>query len=297
MNKSPVIKGLQRLHYSDPQEEFHAARKSLYYLWWAYLRLSKDYWWVCQQQGETLDPKLHAVWRDFGNVFDGEFWSWWKNNGRSLFAEQMRLPHVRAIDPNEASLNAAEQHIVVEIPLNLTERTIARQVMALVRAHPSRQVMPVSRARRQLCKLRGVKAAVIRKAHDIWCANHLIELAKQPNSTIGAPLNRMSHYQIGIKLELVRNCMPKKYDGDDVARKKRNGMKVAVSRMIIRANALIANAEIGVFPSTAKLEPGERWSANQLAALNEAVSQGKWQPPSANVREVKQILDLSLLPS
>lgn len=297
MDQQRVIKGLRQLRYSDLNDEYRAARKSLYFWWWSYLRLSKDYWWLCQQNGATLDTDLLGMWRDFGNVFDTEFWSWWKDKGRDLFAEQVRLPHVRAIDPNEADLNPPEQHVVVEIPLNLTERTIARQVLAIVRAHTNRQVKPISRARRQLYQLRGVRAAVIRDAHDIWCIHHVIELAKQPNSTIGAPLNCMKHGEVGIKLRLVASCMPKHTDIEDKARMKRNGMKVAVSRMLTRANALIANAEIGLFPCTAKLTPRERWTVEQLTALNDAVAQGQWQPPSANVKEVKQLLHLSNLPA
>ena len=99
-----------------------------------------------------------------------------------------------------------------------------------------------------------------------------------------------------MKLNLVDNCMPKRTDGEDKERKKRNGMKVAVSRMVIRANALIANAEIGKFPSTEAVAPRKRWTTAQQAALDMAVADGKWRPRETEVREVKLMLGLSLLP-
>jgi hypothetical protein len=66
-------------------------------------------------------------------------------------------------------------------------------------------------------------------------------------------------------------------------RKKRNGMKVAVSRMLSRANALIANAEIGIFPSFAPVAKRERWTNEQQQELDAAIERGEWQPPAMNI--------------
>ena len=57
-----------------------------------------------------------------------------------------------------------------------------------------------------------------------------------------------SLYQFGKDMRLVASCMPKPNDSRDRAAKKVNGMKVAVSRMLLRANNLIENAAIGTFP-------------------------------------------------
>ena len=41
---------------------------NLHFWWVAFLRCSKDYWWICQQKGQCLDTRLVKVWQDFGDV-------------------------------------------------------------------------------------------------------------------------------------------------------------------------------------------------------------------------------------
>lgn len=293
----PVFKGMQRHRHADFSEELRDASRSPYRWWWSYLQLSKDYWWVCQQNGDTLDSELKKMWEDFGDVSHVSFAAWWQKNGRRLFAEQVRLPHVRQIDEQLTNLSPnIDGHVLVEIPLNMTERTISRQVLAIVRQHPNRLIKPVSKAKRPLCKLRGIRMSVLSVAHDVWCLNELVERAKLPNSTIGKPFDKMHSYQIGHALRLVRNCMPHPTDGEDRERQKRNGMKVAVSRMLTRANALIANAEIGLFPSFDPVEPRQRWTAKQQAELDAAIAAGKWNPPAVNEGTFRQQFDRPKLP-
>jgi hypothetical protein len=282
-SKQLQYKGLRRFRYANEAEKLRDALASPYRWWWSFLRLSKDYWWVCQQKGNTLDGDLKAMWQDFGDVFAPTFNDWWRKRGRMLFAEQVRLPHVRKIDDqfSNVSVNRAG-YVVVEIPLNLTERTISRQVLAILRAEAGRKIQPKSEAKRRLSKWRGIRIDVLSVAHDVWSFNCLIERAKQPKSNVGKPFDAMTSQQLGIALRLVRSCMPKFTDGEDAERKKRNGMKVAVSRMLTRANAVIANAEIGIFPSFAPVAARRRWTAKQQMALDAAVAAGKWRPPAAD---------------
>ncbi len=283
-----VFKGLGRFTYSDPAEEHRDANRSPFRLWYDYLRLSKDYWWVCQQGGKTLDAELHRMWKDFGDVYEMEFHTWWKKHGRELFAEQVRLPHVRQIDEFSNLHPNTEGHVLVEIPLNLTERTIGRQVMAIVRAHPNRLIKPLSEAKRPLAKLRGIRMAVIRDAHTIWCFNELVALAKKGKLHVNSPFDKMTYQKIGIALKVVRSCMPKPTDSEEKERIKRIGMKVGVQRMLNRANALIANAEIGIFPSTAPVEPRKRWTDEQQKTLDAAIAADTWRPPEVNEQTFRQ---------
>jgi hypothetical protein len=283
------LKSSPRITYKSEEEELRGALASTQYWWWEYLRLSKDYWWVCQQQGKTLDKELKAMWRDFGDVYRFSFEYWWRQKGRKIFVEQIKLPHVEKLDEYFSNVSPTrDNYLIVEIPLNLSERTIARQVLAEVRKHPNRiaatknQRGRISNAERPLAKLAGVRKDILRRAHEIWSLNELVKLAKQEGSTIGAPFNKLTTHQIGVGFNLVKNCMPKTGEGVLIGRKKRNGMKVAVSRMLARANALIANAEIGKFPSFDKVEPRKRWTEEQQKALDAAVARGEWKPPSVN---------------
>jgi len=296
-NNSLVIKGLRKISYKDEAQEMRDAWESPYRWWWTYLQLSKDYWWVCQQNGNTLDIDLKKMWLDFGDVFESSFSVWWRKQGRKLFAEQVRLPHVRKIESQLTNLSQNfENHLLVEIPLHLTERTISRQVLALVRTDPAREIKLVSQSTRQLCKLRGIRMTVIKRAHDIWCLNYLINISKMPNSKIGKPFDRMTSQQIGTAIKLVPKCMPKFTDGEVMERKKRNGMKVAVSRMLSRADALIANAEIGIFPCMTQPTPRKRWTDKQQLALDNALAEGKWVPAAVDEDSLRKLISKPKLP-
>jgi len=292
MENKVVYKGMKRLRYRSSAEEIKDAYHSPYKLWRDYLRLSKDYWWVCQQKGNTLDAELKSMYEDFGDVYELGFNDWWHLKGRVLFAEQVKLPAVKQIDDNLSNLSPNPQnHLVVEIPLNLTERTISRQLMKIIRAHKDRKIERVSHAKRPLAKLVGIRKKVLRTAHDIWCLNHLVQLAKQKGSNIGMPFNKMTTHQMGVGFRLVRNCMPRAGDGIEFGRKKRNGMKVAVSRMLNRADTLIANAEIGKFPSFDSVEPRQRWTDEQQKALDVALANNEWMPPDIDIEHFKRMFD------
>jgi hypothetical protein len=53
--------------------------------------------------------------------------------------------------------------------------------------------------------------------------------------------------------------------------------------MVHRANSLIANAEIGVFPSFAPVEKRVRWTEQQQIEFDAAIERGEWQPEAMNI--------------
>jgi hypothetical protein len=57
---------------------------SVYYYWWAFLRLNADYIACCESGGEGPMAKLYA---DFGDLREKPFWDWWIDGGRLLFCE------------------------------------------------------------------------------------------------------------------------------------------------------------------------------------------------------------------
>jgi hypothetical protein len=98
-------------------------------------------------------------------------------------------------------------------------------------------------------------------------------------------------YQIGKELRLVRSCMPVSTDNPERAAKRVNGMKVAVSRMLTRANCLGNNAAVGVFPCVQPLNEPIVWRAVQLKRMQAAVEQGQWQPQFESVTQQADELD------
>ncbi len=273
-----VFKGMRHFRYVRPDVLLADAMQSPYYWWWAYLRLSKDYWWVCQCQGKADDPRLRSMYRDFGDVFTTSFEAWWDKNGQALFAERLAPPAVRELDRINMRLSPGmSSHLLLEIPLNLTEATIIRQVKKLLREHPSREVQRRSSAKRALAKFTGIRKDLLQLAHMTW---QMHWQSRDPSQTykIGQVQGSKSLYQIGKDLRLVRTCMPQPTDNVERAAKRVNGMKVAVSRMLARANNLAANAATGVFPSVQPVSAPIIWRQVQQRKLDEAVAAGLWQP-------------------
>lgn len=273
-----VFKGMPRLRFRRNESLLEHARNSPYYWWWAYLRLSKDYWWVCQRQGVADDIRLRAMYRDFGRVYDQPFDKWWSVKGERLFSQQVELPRVRQLSAGYLELTKpADGHLLLEVPLHMTERTIISQVRRLLRLHPDRDVQRISTAKRELAQLVGIRHAVIESAHAVWRLHYQSRDGREATK-VGQVRGAKSLYQIGKELKLAPTCMPMTGDSDERAAKRVNGMKVAVSRMLRRANNLTDNAAVGVFPSVQALRERVTWREVQQRRLDEAVAAGVWRP-------------------
>lgn len=273
-----VFKGMRQFRYQRPDVLLQDAISSAYFWWWTFLRLSKDYWWTCQLNGQANDARLRSMYRDFGNVFDMTFEQWWQRKGSTLFAERIKPPQVRELNPMRLRLSAGvSSHLLLEIPLHLTEVTIIQQVKTLLRQHPKREVQRRSTARRPLAKFTGIRKDLLLIAHQTW---QLHAESRDPDKThkIGQVQGSMSLYQIGKHMRLVKTCMPVGTDNAERAAKRVNGMKVAVARMLKRAQALMDNAAVGVFPCVLPLAERVVWRRSQQQAMAEAVAQGQWQP-------------------
>lgn len=273
-----VFKGMRRFRYVRPDVLLDDAKQSPYFWWWTYLRLSKDYWWVCQLKGKADDPRLRSMYRDFGDVFSIAFEDWWHKQGNHLFAERIAPPEVRELDRINMRLSAGmSSHLLLEIPLNLTEATIIKQVKKLLRNHPSREVERRSSAKRPLAKFTGIRKDLLQVAHTTWQMHWQSRDASQ-TYRIGQIQGSKSLYQIGKELRLVRTCMPVVTDNAERAAKRVNGMKVAVSRMLARANHIAANAAAGTFPSVQPMAEPIVWRSVQQQRMEAALTAGQWQP-------------------
>lgn len=96
-----VLKGLPRMRHKTPEMSLAQAQNSVYRWWWEYLRLSKDYWMLCQTSSSanirTQDEKLRRVYRRFGDIHNGSFADWWLDRGYRVFSEQVKFPKVAVV--------------------------------------------------------------------------------------------------------------------------------------------------------------------------------------------------------
>jgi len=69
---------------AKPHPNAEPFERSVFYLWWAYLRENEAYLECCANGGTG---ELAALYEDFGDVRGDDFMAWWKAGARELFCE------------------------------------------------------------------------------------------------------------------------------------------------------------------------------------------------------------------
>lgn len=282
------LKGLPRTRrHKTPETSLLEAQNSVYRWWWEYLRISKSYWMLCQTSKagsiQTQDQKLRRVYRGFGNIYDCTFDDWWLDRGYRIFSEQEKFPKVSVVPsrPSERQRQTpVDDKIWVEIPLKLSKRTIQKQLGKLLDQYESSRlsrrlelssadfkVNPVQFGTHQLQKVHEVHA-LHRELIDKpkWLRQH------QPDMVTDEA--RADLFRIGKLLQL--SLSNEELTGEPkVVRARQNRMRVAVSRFLKNSKLLIANVELGIFPSYKPVEQTTpRFNARQLEQHKELES--KW---------------------
>jgi hypothetical protein len=275
-----IFKGMPRTRYKNIDVLFDDAKKDTRYWWWAFLRISPDYWFTCSKSGKVGDKRLRSMYCDFGNVFSTNFEDWWKSYGVNLFAEEISLPAVRVIDKKQPQFSKGNiKYLILEIPLNLTEATIKNQVLKCVKSAYGREILRITSAPRPLAKLKGIRKDVLQIAHQVSQLDYKSRKGKNLlENGIGQIKGSKSLYQIGKELRLVKSCMPTTGETAARSRRKINGMKVAVSRMLNRAKYLAQNAAVGVFPCSHPLKEPLVWSESKSKAIEDAILNRRFRP-------------------
>lgn len=108
---APPVTNLDDTSTRDTQPPFDGAPGymwSVYYYWWAFLRLSKPYKECCENGGAG---ELSDLYTYFGDVRDDDFMHWWKSgghpqgsknrihSGRKIFSHGIRFPIREIHDP------------------------------------------------------------------------------------------------------------------------------------------------------------------------------------------------------
>lgn len=232
-----VFKGLPRIRWAedaDEAAELAQARNSAYYWWWAFLRESRDYRRALS--GRTEEP-FASMARHFGRLGD-DFDRWWLRTGREIFAEQMALPRVRALDHGvTVNLDQINKKLVLEIPLTIRRSTILKQINTqLDKIHEGAQlrVMQHGSAKRKLYAQSRMRLPTLKILYDVWV------MKKQTPD--------MEWHAIGEQLGLSPVFIPHARDNVEEIKYKRRCMTVVIQRYHRKAAALIDFAARGDFP-------------------------------------------------
>lgn len=274
----PWYTGLSRQFYSSKVSEIQDACKSDYLWWIAFLRLSKDYWWICHEHGECLDERLRNVWAVIGNIYQYDsFQSWWISKSQSSFAEQTRPPQVTDVSVYSQFMDLSDEgRMLVEIPFHLSDELIVQQLLSLLAVIPKDVRFYKSTANQQLIKISTKERKQLPILYQIALLDRLIDCAKLSNSDHLSWLTKMRFYEMGMAVDISPSAKPSKFDSSATRLDKQNRVRSLVSQKKKQADKIIANVEVGSFPLKTKVNVCARWTSQQKRAYKEAIEGGEW---------------------
>lgn len=255
------------------------AQESIYRWWFEFLRCSRDYWFLCKisegRRPQTRDPILARVYRDFGNIHSLPFSSWWDSRGEELFKERHQgTAEIREFESNSGGINYSNKRwgkIVLEIPLAKRRGEIIEEVKKILTEKgvgskdawlsASSAKYPLECAKFDLDRLKTIHTVYALKRYLIDRHN--------------GDLNKPGQFELGAILELNPKAALQR-GGIDSIRKKRNIMRVIVSRHLRSAKMIIENVETGRFPYSGAPEgaiPADRFTSSQRRYQKELESE------------------------
>jgi hypothetical protein len=218
-------------------------RKSIYYLWWEFLRRHDGYKKTCSSGGKGKYAKLH---KDFGDVHAGEFEEWWKADDRGvrLFGEPAIPQSVRRLTKEDLTALAdqwnGEDMLVIVAPLLLPKRFIQSRIAKILKTHhPGKRGIRAMRKSRALYRISDQfnfdSLRIALNVYDFRQSNpelKLWEIAQQLRFT-----STLKENELGGRGQMAAEAIGKK-----------NTMGVAVSRKLTLAKNVIDGVGKGVFP-------------------------------------------------
>lgn len=232
---------------------------SIFFYWWAFLRLNQDYLECCRNGG---NGPLAELYQDFGDVRDGvrphkhsdpgqpidEFTEWWCDQGSSIFREPNKMPpEVLTEYPHEVVLQF-KSHAMIWVWLDsdidyvMSEiRKILTPRIAAFRDTNWENELPYYRVHGKYT-LQSLDNTL-----RIWNAKRRLEQEKPGQKILQPSIFDAAKIEIGNVMGL---------DAVEIEQKKGKQVSEALSR----ARRLIANVGLGRFPDFSPPIAGEAFT-------------------------------------
>ena len=263
-----IQKGIGRLRSRTIEEELSYARTSVRRWWWEYLRLSKDYWLICQTSSSPMNPRttdegMRWLYRKFGDIYSMDFDAWYEKTGSRIFREQVELPKVIEVADDLSNLTEErDDKLLVEIPLSMSQASINRQINRILKQHIEMRPANKLQTSQYQFPINPVlyRLPALQRMHEIWCVHR--EVVAKPVA-LGQAKDKYSTkgdlYRIGVALRLSPSNEGMAEDVE-LHHQRLNRMRATVSRYIGKAKMLIGNVELGKYPVFKKTLTVDRFS-------------------------------------
>lgn len=259
----------------DPKEPWTA---SVYYSWWRYLSASSDYRDICEKanapHGLESPEVRNSIYPDFGDVFAGNFWSWWWTRGWALFCEPLSYS-VRKLDlegqrrwPDDLR---SPQRLILSVAVNGDYQRTADEIKALLKElEANDRGVRGKKASGALYQPYGKPdVPALQRYFAVWDKRR-----NNPN---------METYRIMHECKIERVWL----EGDTNWEKEASD---AYYRMYGKAEQIIKNAVRGIFPVSEELTESEIMRIRKAQAVASAVrrheiEEGGWLDQFPHLRE------------
>ena len=146
-----------------------AWQNNIYYWWFEFLKRNKEYERCCKLGGTR---KFADIYRDFGNVYEYEFWDWWsekvnseETRGEFLFAEAVaeRLEVL-----TDTKVKEDEDYLIVKVPLSVRSNHLVKSFRGLLNDY-DKQIQKVRKKSTARYKIAGkIKTSTYYMTMKIW---------------------------------------------------------------------------------------------------------------------------------
>jgi hypothetical protein len=238
-------------------ESLRLAEGTLYETWFNALKLSPHYINICETQIYPSDA-ARRTYELFGNIRSKNFGEWWIEVGYGLFAEQKPFNKIE-ISEGENSLGESTPVLKLEIPLNVSPKTLMKQFEALLEIHHP-HYKDFDRWKASTASLPLQNRKLTSASLDI-CLDVLKESLKPQDQN-----GKNTLYDIGERLKLNPRAVIKNTDLHFEQVEKKAKMSATVGEHLEKARNLVAWATEGYFPC---VEPHE-WVPRKTRTRNQS---------------------------
>lgn len=242
----PFFKGFPSFVAATDELETHEARKSVYYWWWEFLRLSPVVWFARETGIEPVDPAIAKVAKSFGDLRNNHFSLWWTLNGKNLFAEAKRPAKVKLLELDKLHEHGFdERKLYLEVPLTIRKQTILRQFkMILALAHEGRQLDLAAYSQAQY-KLHTKRYRLHTLEAEFWVLLYRLLYPKIEVWRIGDRLQVAPHHRV-------------RDDDGRIENRSTHALNSLTGRYLYKARYTLLHAERGSFPNAEPIEVSDR---------------------------------------
>ncbi|MFD1766672.1 hypothetical protein ACFSAG_07430 [Sphingorhabdus buctiana] len=223
---------------------------SVYYYWWAFLRLSERYKQCCDNAGEGELADLYTY---FGDVRSDDFMRWWTkgghtresklrmHTGRRLFSQGVRYP-IREINDPMLDKELGADRIVLSIPIGTDLKRMTAEFQQLMR--------PIVEDR-----IRAFGEKKGEALFEVTSKNPSLKSLYKSLTAWEAKQNfpNLKQYELAKKLGITAA-----FSGDEGDVNHKIAVSTELKRRLDKAKLLIRNVERGRFPDFTDYEkPGK----------------------------------------